>query len=202
MKIDYPTRLGADAIAQSLGYEQAVIVETTKNRFKIDFGNNNFSHTNGVPASQLVQWVSGAVSVLHIAQKQLEDIETKRKEALQAVIPEGDDLIDALVKEYEGDILGAENTKRIFPFLDADGVTFDDVKNLAENVDSDLRVLTQEELDDIIYDETQDAICETGIYKIAVRIAYYHDTTLLNDDLTNLRHELSKAHNVYHPYLI
>lgn len=199
MKFTYPERLGVEALAETMGCEFGKIVETAKNKYRIDFGDGKFSHDEGVPAIQLKQWIAGAVSVLGFAKKQFDEAKNIRDETVAGLVPDGDDLVKALVKECEANAVDqVEMATTLWPYIDGEALTARDVKDLAENVDSDLIVWTDEELQDYVSDQTADIIQYDPIYKLAVRVAYGGDKY----DVEQLRHTLSSEHNVHHPYLI
>lgn len=194
----YHDRANANAIAKTLGFETAEIIAVEKKKWRIAFdGGKHHSHgVNGASATQLRAWIDGALSLMGFAQRILDNAVKLRADTAAGLVPEGDDLIDALYRECEaGDADTTYMTQKLSPYLDGEALTQQDVEDLAES--SDLHVFTEDQLQEERESTIQAAIEDHPLFRQAVRVAYARNESERQEDIRELTHILVRDWNAY-----
>lgn len=194
----YHDRANANAIAKTLGFETAEIIAVEKKKWRIAFdrGRHHSHGSKGVSATQLRAWIDGALSLMGFAQRILDNAAKVRAETVEGLVPEGDDLIDALRRECEaGDADTTYMTQQLSPYLDGETLTQQDIEDLAES--SDLHVFTEDQLQEERESTIQAAIEDHPLFRQAVRVAYARNEGERREDIRELMHILVRDWNAY-----
>jgi hypothetical protein len=194
----YHDRANADVVARTLGFATAKIVSIEGNKWRIAFddGKHHSHGSKGVPATQLRAWIDGALSVAGFAQGRLDEATKMRAETVAGLVPEGDDLINALYRECEsGDADTTYMTQKLFPYMDGTALTQHDITDIAEG--ADLHVFTEEQLQEERESTIEAAIEDHPLFRQAVRVAYARNERERQDDIRELTHILARDWNAY-----
>jgi hypothetical protein len=189
------------------------IVQITKNKWSIKYTSksgqsSSWSHEKGIPATQLRAFIDGATGGMAHGKVMRRCVEKERDEAINELkqLQSGyvistlaecgaSEIADELAKRgREGEI---DLTERFWDVMEPEGYQ---IKEKAEQ--NDLQVVDEDELKQQA-EELADAMIEKSpLLDLAAKVAYARTEADRTYDLSMLRHELDRSHNVHHQWVM